>query len=308
MYVSVIMPTYNRRDYVGNAIKSVLDQHHAEFELIIVDDASTDDTFEAVRNYARQDSRMVIVRHTDNKGLAFTLNEALALAKYPFVARMDDDDIMLSNRIENQLEFLMNNQDVSVVSSWAYLINETGQIIGKSCPECDLERGKAQLKPALFLELIHPATMYRKDDVLAIGGYRERRPLEDRDLWGRLVTGGYKIAVQPEFLMLHRRHGNSIMGNRLDSIFEWGDYIDFNVVRRLQGQGEFTLSEYNNYIASLPLIRRLSNRRSRKSAVTFRRATVFYSKRSWLPFAGNLSLAIALAPVSTIKRVWKKYA
>jgi glycosyltransferase involved in cell wall biosynthesis len=306
MYVSVIMPTHNRRDYVGAAIKSVLDQQHADFELIVVDDASTDGTFEVVGYYARQDNRIRVVRHRENQGLTFTLNEALALAKYGLVARMDDDDIMFENRLAKQIEFMTKNPNISVVSSWAYLINETGKIIGRSCPEFDLERGKARLKPALFLELLHPATTYRKDDVLAVGGYCTQL-VEDRDLWGRLVTAGYKIAIQPEFLMLHRRHGNSVNTTAMKSLFEFGDYIDFNVIRRLRRQEELTFSQYKDHVASLSFIRRLYNKKWQQSGVAFRRATIFYGVGKWLPFAGNLGLAMALAPLATMKRVWKKY-
>jgi len=102
------------------------------------------------------------------------------------------------------------------------------QDIGRSCPEVDLERGKAQLRPELFLELIHPATMYRRGDILKVGGYKIKvggykiTALEDRDLWGRLVTAGYKIAVQPELLMYQRRHSHSLTTMDLNKLSNSG--------------------------------------------------------------------------------------
>jgi alpha-1,3-rhamnosyltransferase len=308
MYVSVVMPTHNRRDYVGQAIESVLKQQHVEFELIIVDDASTDGTWNVIDRYAREDHRIRVSQHAENKGLAVSLNEGLELAKHDLVARMDDDDVMLPSRLQRQIEFMNANPDVSVTSSWAYLIDESNKIIGRSCPEVDLERGKAQLRPELFLELIHPATTYQRRDILKVGGYKNFTLLEDRDLWGRLVTAGYKIAVQPEFLMYQRRHKQSLTTTDLNKLFEFGDFIDFNVVRRLCRGDELTFEQYSNYVESLPFSMRVAGTIKRRSGIAFRRATMYYSsRRDWLPFAANLALAMALEPLGTAKRIRKKY-
>jgi len=299
------MPTYNRRHYVADAIESVLGQQHADFELIIVDDCSTDGTADIVDWYARQDDRITAIHHPINKGLAKSCNAGLAVARYDLIARLDDDDLMLPSRLGQQIEFMRTHSDTTVVSSWAYLVDEDGRIIGKTCPKVDLELGLATLDPTLFLEIIHPATMYRKYDVLKVGGYRSVK-LEDRDLWGRLVTSGYKIAVQPQFLVHHRRHSNSLMTIQLDEVFEAGDYIDFNIVRRLCGEVDISLSQYRELVASASLMRRLSNKRRRTSQIAFRQATFFYSRRAWLPFAGKLAMATALAPLVTIRRAWEK--
>jgi glycosyltransferase involved in cell wall biosynthesis len=301
------MPTHNREAYVGQAIESVLNQQHAEFELIIVDDASTDGSVAVIDHYARRDRRIRVARHAENRGLVAGLNDGLKLARHDLVARMDDDDIMLPARLRRQIEFMQAHPDKSVVSAWAYLINESGKIIGRSCPEVDLERGMAELRPELFLELIHPATMYRRRDVLQVGGYRATA-LEDRDLWGRLVTAGYRLAVQPEFLMCQRRHGHSLMSTDLNRLFEFGDFIDFNIVRRLRAGEELTFEQYVDYIASSPFAVRLAKTMKRRSGAAFRRAIASYSERSWLPFAGNLVLAMTLAPFGTANRIKRKYA
>jgi len=216
MSVTVVMATYNRRDYVGDAIESVLRQRYSGFELIIVDDGSVDGTRDVIEHYARQDDRIRAVHHKENKGLAEACNTGLALARHDLIARHDDDDLMLPDRLGQQVEFLRMHPEVSVVSSWVHLIDEAGGIIGHSCPKVDLDRGIAQRIPTLFLEIIHPASMYRRSDVLKVGGYRPVK-LEDRDLWGRLATSGYRIAVHPQFVALHRRHSSSLMPRSLKS-------------------------------------------------------------------------------------------
>ncbi len=306
MYASVVMPTYNRRAYVGQAIESVLTQQHAEFELIIIDDASSDGTLEIVWDYMRRDRRIRVARHAENKGLTATLNEGLQLANHDLVARMDDDDIMLPLRLRRQIEFMNANPRASVVSSWAYAIDGSNRIIGKSCPEVDLDRGKAECRPELFLELIHPATMYRRRDILNVGGYKSPI-LEDRDLWGRLATAGYGICVQPEFLIYQRRHGHSLSTKDLDRLFAFGDFIDFNVVRRLRGVEEFSFDQYISHLASLPLSTRFTRAVIRRSEIAFRLATVDYSRKDWLSFFGNIALALVLRPRGTFGRIREKY-
>jgi len=303
------MLAHNRRDYVGGAIESVLNQRHADFELIIVDDASTDGTSEIIDRYARKDHRIRAVRHAENKGVGFARRAALALATHDLVASMDDDDIMLPDRLDLQVGFMNAHPDVSVMSSWAYLIDATGKIIGKSCPEVDLERAKAELNPRLCLELVHPAVMLRKQDALKVGGYREGlRFLEDRDLWARMVAAGCKLAVQSEFVLHHRIHGKSIMSARMAECFDLGSFIDFNLVRRLRGEDEMTVEQYNDYFASLAVLRKLSHAKQRLCHVAFGCAAVHYSAHNWVRFVGNLALAFGLEPLATTRRIWKKWA
>jgi glycosyltransferase involved in cell wall biosynthesis len=301
------MLAYNRRNYVGKAIESVLNQRYADFELIIVDDASTDGTSEIIDRHARQDHRVRVVHHAENKGVGFARKAVVELARNDLVALMDDDDIMLPGRLDLQVGFMNAHPDVSVMSSWAYLIDGAGKIIGKSCPEVDLERAKAESNPRLCLGLIHPAVMFRKADVMKVGGYREGlRCLEDRDLWARMVAAGCKLAAQPEFVLHHRLHGESIMVTRMAEIHDFGGFIDFNLVRRLRGQDEMTREQYNDYLGSLPLLKRLSNKKDRLCQIAFWRATMHYSARAWMRFVGNLALALGLEPLATIRRILKK--
>lgn len=296
------MTAYNRRAYIPQAIESVLAQEGVGFELIIVDDGSTDGTVELVQDFARRDPRIVLQLNGKNEGRTASLNIALSRAKYDLVAIMDDDDVMLPNRLARHLAFMAAHPEVSVAAGWAHLIDENGATIGRSCPVIDLEKGKALLNPRLFLEIIQPAACFRRRDVLSIGGYVAPM-LEDRDLWGRMATAGFQLAIQPEFLVLQRKHDASIMSTKLEQLFHYGDYIDFNVIRRLRGDQDLTLEQYDERVRSLPLWRRLAIKRKRKAQIAFRRSTVNYAKRNWIAFAGELSLAAILDPASTVKQV-----
>jgi len=306
MSVSVIMSTFNRERYIASAVESVLEQSHRAFELIVVDDASTDGTPDILARLAARDGRLRVVRNVANRGLPAGRNLCLSLARHDLVACMDDDDLMLADRLARQLAFMRDHPEVSVVTAAAKLIDDAENVIGLSVPEIDLARGRAEVQPALFLGLIHPAVMYRKRDVLQVGGYRQVA-LEDRDLWGRMVTAGYVLAAQPDVLLLHRRHA-SIMQGDLHALFEQGEYIDFNVARRLRGLDDLTLAAYRNAVAAQPLLQRVSRRRRMRAGIAFRKATLFYSRREWRPFLMHMAAAMSLEPIQVCQRIAKKYS
>src|ERR1700681_359089 len=117
--VTVLMPVFNRERFVGEAIESVIGQDFTEFELLIVDDGSTDRTPQLLREWARRDSRIVIVTSPVNQGIPTALNAGLRHARAPYVARLDSDDIMMPRRLAAQAAILDTQPDV-VLASCAY--------------------------------------------------------------------------------------------------------------------------------------------------------------------------------------------
>ena len=132
--VSVLMPVYNAQLYVEKAIKSILTQTFIDFEFIILDDGSTDNSLNILEQYAKQDIRIRIISR-ENKGLIVSLNELVEQARGQYVARMDADDISRPERFAMQVDFLSKNTDHIVVGSSIEKINEKGQIGRASCRE-----------------------------------------------------------------------------------------------------------------------------------------------------------------------------
>lgn len=113
--VSVIMPAYNVEKYVGEAIESILNQTFPDFEFIIINDGSTDNTAKIVKEYAKKDKRIKFIDNKENRGFIARLNDCLELARGEFVAKMDSDDISLPERLAKQVEYLDNNPDIGMV-------------------------------------------------------------------------------------------------------------------------------------------------------------------------------------------------
>lgn len=202
MAVSVLLPVYNAGAVLVQAIESILKQDYAEFELLIIDDRSTDTSAATIRRYAAQDFRVRAIFHPQNLGLASTLNEGLHLARYDFVARMDQDDESLPNRLRVQLDYLTANPDVVVLGSFVYHMGAKP----KFDHLIELPITSIEIKAALakYNCMYHPSVMLRRKQILELGGYRsEFKNAEDYDLWLR-VSKVHALANVPKPLLRYR--------------------------------------------------------------------------------------------------------
>lgn len=129
--VSVVMPVYNASDYLEKAIESILNQTYQKFEFIIVDDASTDNSWKILKKFKKKDKRIKLFRNEKNLGVSQTAKLAIEKSKGSFLARMDADDIAHPKRLEKQIKFLLKNPKTVAVGSQCYLINSEGKKIGQ---------------------------------------------------------------------------------------------------------------------------------------------------------------------------------
>lgn len=208
--ISVAMSVYNGERFLAAAIESVLGQTFEDFEFLILDDGSRDATRSIIAHYAARDSRIRPICR-ENRGLITSLNELLANARAPLIARMDADDICLPRRFERQVAFLAAHPDVGVLGTWTEDIDEAEAPYPLNAPEhpVDHEGFLAAIEAGAPL-LCHPAVMYRRDLVRSVGGYhRAFRHCEDLDLWLRLA-GLTHIANLPERLLRYRHYGEQV--------------------------------------------------------------------------------------------------
>jgi glycosyltransferase involved in cell wall biosynthesis len=205
--VSVLMPVYNAEPYLAEAVESILGQTFADFELLIVNDGSTDRSVAILERYAARDGRIRLTSRP-NTGYAAALNELLHLADAEFVARMDADDVALPQRLARQVDFLRTHPEVVCVGTAVRLIDAAGRFLGDAHPGMDHEEIQRRAL-AGDCPLNHPSTMMRRAAVQAVGGYHlEFQPAEDLDLWLRLAEVG-QLTNLPEVLMKYRQHARS---------------------------------------------------------------------------------------------------
>ena len=206
--VSVIMATCNGERFLKSAVESVLGQTYANFEFLIVNDKSTDATSKILRTFSLKDKRIRVIENTENLGLTKSLNKALKEAKGKYIARMDDDDISLPERLQKQFAFLEANPEVALIGCLADIIDESGEVIGEKRSALDY---KALKKKLLFNnQLVHSSWFLRSSVLKEVGGYNEQfKKAQDYELLFRLATK-YPVCNLPEKLIQWRKRGGSL--------------------------------------------------------------------------------------------------
>lgn len=213
--ISVLMPVYNAEKFLNESIDSILNQTYKDFEFLIINDASTDNSKEIILSY--KDPRIRYFENKKNLGVAKTLNRGLRLAKGKYVARMDADDIASLQRLQLQHEILNQQENkLAVVASYYDIIDENGNHLyaqkNASTPE--------EIYYTLYFNncLGHPTVMINKKIIKAFNGYNEQQEAEDYDLWLRLASR-YKFRKIKKSLLKLRIHPKSRIGS-------FGNYIN----------------------------------------------------------------------------------
>jgi glycosyltransferase involved in cell wall biosynthesis len=214
--ISVVMSVYNGAKYLDYALYSIVNQTYKNFEFIIIDDGSTDETWNILNRCG--DVRLRLFRKNKNEGLVSGLNRGIAEARGEYIARMDADDIALPKRFETQVNFLDHNDKVVALGTRAIQINHEGRIINDIVNITDPKRVRLYLERGLN-PMIHSSVMMRKKIVNEAGGYRDAfKHAEDYDLWLRMLELG-DICNLRDRLMMYR---SNILGIRLNNVIDAG--------------------------------------------------------------------------------------
>ncbi len=210
--ISVILPVYNAELYIEEAVNSILSQTFTDFELIIIDDGSTDGSSDLLSKLAALDARIRLIAR-ENKGLIATLNEAISLANSDYIARMDADDIALPTRLAKQFEFLQANPNVAVLGTCYRYIDVQGNVGAKRntfTSHDDISASFYFCNP-----IAHPSVMVNYRLLGSDYCYLEQyKTIEDLELWSRL-SSKYQLANLAEVLLHYRVLNSSISGENL---------------------------------------------------------------------------------------------
>ncbi len=207
--VTVLMSVHDGERFLSEAIESILGQTFPDFEFLIVDDGSEDDTWKILTRYAAQDDRVRLIKNDRRLGLAKSLNKGLAQAKGEYIARMDADDVSLMDRLSSQVSFLDSHPDVGVAGTAVQLIDDTGTV--DQPVEFPEEHGVLKWQLCFFYNpFAHPSVMMRSQALMLTGTYDETLATsQDYDLWCRM-SGTTRLSNLSEILVLLRKHSASI--------------------------------------------------------------------------------------------------
>ncbi len=200
--LTVLMPVYNASCHLREAMDSVLQQTFTNFELLIVNDGSTDDTVNIIREY--NDPRIRLLENEKNMGISETLNRGIREASSDLIARMDADDICYPDRLQRQYTFMKDNPDCAMVSCYVRIISNDGAFVRQ-----EVHRDRFLYYTLQFeCNIFHPAVMFRRQPVMQVNMY-DRPYAEDYDLFWK-IAAAYKINQIEEVLMDYRLSNNSL--------------------------------------------------------------------------------------------------
>lgn len=222
--ISVIVPAYNHEKYVGHTIESILGQTFQDFEIIIADDCSKDQTVKEIKKF--KDPRIKLFQFEKNQGACVVVNHCISFSEGKYIAILSSDDIFLPNKLEKQVCFLDSNPNIGAVFSYAQIIDSEGhEFADENHFYCHIfnqpNRNRFEWLNYFFYKrncLCHPSILIRKECYKEVGYYDPRfAQLPDFDMWIRLCLQ-YEIHIIPEKLIKFRIHNDNTSGNKPDKV------------------------------------------------------------------------------------------
>jgi glycosyltransferase involved in cell wall biosynthesis len=200
--ISVVMPVHNALPFLGESIRSILEQTLSDFEFVILDDASTDGSVELLREWSRRDSRIHLHESKKRLGLSGSANAVVSKARAPIVARMDADDIAHTDRLRRQWNIIEGRPDVAVIGTLCNGIDASGREVRP--------RDRWRLvRRSVYIPFPHGSAMFRREVFDQVGGYDENaNGGEDQDLFSRMAARG-RVLTLPDILYSYRYHSSN---------------------------------------------------------------------------------------------------
>jgi glycosyltransferase involved in cell wall biosynthesis len=201
------MPVYNGGEYLRHSIESILSQTYKDFEFLIINNHSTDNSLEIIQSF--NDSRITVYSNSVNLGQTKSLNIGLGLAKGRYIVINDADDLSLPHRVETQLDFILKHPEYVVVGTSGFIMDHTGTI--KRTYLKHVTPKEIMLSILDNSPIIHGSVIMDKEAILACGGYNEEfKVCQDYELWSSLIRKGYSIINIPDITVIIRLHSNSV--------------------------------------------------------------------------------------------------
>lgn len=301
--ISVVMPSYNSAPFVTEAIQSVLGQTFPHFELLVCDDGSQDGTQDIVAGIARRDDRVRLLQHSF-RSVSLNCNAAIEQARFPWIARLDADDIMVPERLEWQIRAAGRVPEVVLWGGYVHLINRRGRVLRTawSGPTTQAEYERLR-RTGEMIVIQGPSVTFRRDLFLALGGYDRRfDSAEDLEFLSRIAEHG-PVRVLPRAVTHYRIHGASITAGRAARQHRLFRYIEARNHARLEGRREESIEDFLARLDAVPPADRLVEHVRELSLQHYRNASVHAAEGRIAHAALAAGLAVLLGPRISLSRI-----
>ena len=300
--LTVIIPVYNGMPFLKEAVQSILNQTYEDFHLLIIDDGSTDESLEYLKTLT--DPR-IEVRYQSNIGLCASLNQAVASSESELISRLDQDDIALPFRLQEQIDFLNSHPDYACVLSRISRISQSGKEFGSY--ETDFSEEISDYMQILYGCIVHSTICFRREGFLALGGYRSSLyPVDDYDLLLRFEEV-YKVAVINKALIKYRIHSQAGTFKVFYDMELKTRYVEEMSGRRRSGSSEISLMEFSHTLNQEPLWEKWKRNINGRGRLMFRYAGLKIGEGKYVSGLYSLVGACLLTPKLTFQKLLSLY-
>ena len=316
--ISVIMSVYNGETYLKEAIESVISQTFKDWELIVINDCSTDSTGEILAELAEKDERIKVHPNEVNLKLPTSLNKAISLSQGKYIARMDADDICLPQRLEKQYKFMEENPHISLSSCQFMTVKNGVYMSGGAGGRCDNDALRAML--LVTNPILHPGVIAKAEVMKKFNYDTTLTCTEDLELWTRMVMGNHKIEILTECLMIYRLHDKQITSTTLErqhaEVLKIQQKFYGTLLKEMDEEmGKFYISgiyfrenaDIHKFFEFAVWLKKVLNKNFSKDAVNYALLEILAEyKRCGIPKSDILKVALTCNPFFLIKELIRR--
>ena len=303
--VSVILPVYNQEFFLEETIMSILSQSFRNFELLIIDDGSTDSSAKIIQKLSVTDSR-IIAYFEANVGKSQATNNLVNKAIGEWCAFLDADDVMMPERLEKQVAFHKNHSEIHASSSHCYYINQTGNLFATQRYEglSSLKEFKQTVFREEFITCSYTGLMVSRKVFVEIGGLQKKLEVcEDFEFFNRLVDRGFILLVIPEVLMKYRIHPSAITVRKPLLVRDTISFVKHCFRLKRAGKPEISFEDFLKLQQQYSWWTKLNRRRFQYATIFFRDAGVSVLSKKYLLFLWQIAVSSALSPNYVFKKM-----
>ena len=304
--VSVILPVYNQEKYLQETIQSILDQSFQQFELIILDDGSTDNSARIIREFTGRDTR-IRAYYNANAGKSISTNYLVGQARGEWCAFIDADDVMLPGRLQRQVALHTQSAGVHASSCNCYYINGQGNLFGTQRYNGlgTIAEYRATIKRKKFITCSYTGLMVNKTTFIEVGGLNPMyEPCEDFEFLNRFVEAGFVLLVIPEVLMKYRIHSSAVTIQKPILVLDTITFVKHNIKLRRLGQPEVNYQAFSAIQNKYSWLTKFNKMRFNYSMIFFRNAGFAILSKKYLAFTWQIATSLMLSPDYVLKKVW----
>ncbi|MEO6546449.1 MAG: glycosyltransferase [Ferruginibacter sp.] len=305
LFVSIILPVYNQENYLAETIDSILNQSFQNFELVILDDGSKDNSAQIIRQFAQKDRR-IHAYFEPNAGKSAATNYLVNKCSGDWCAFLDADDVMLPERLQRQVAFHNTNPSIDASSSNCYYINEKGNLFGtQRYPGLETIRDyKEAIGKDKFITCSFTSLMVSKQAFIKTGGLQTKyEPCEDFEFFNRFADAGFILLIIPEVLMKYRIHSTAVTVKEPIRVRDTIGYVKYCIGLRRNGKPEISFDQFLAIQQAYSWWTRINRKRFNYSIIFFRSAGFAMLSKRYLSFAWNITSSLILSPNYVLKKL-----